>query len=201
MTEKSYSLIIAGVGGQGNVLASNIVAEVALGDGYKVRVAETYGGAMRGGAVFSLVRFGEGIESPMIYEDSLDVLVGLEPTEALRQGVQYLSPNGEAIINTVPIMSADVNLGLAEYPGTEKIIESLRQLCRKVTSFDATAAARKAGSPRSLNMVMIGALAESKLLPFSSETFEQAILKRVPKGTEGANLGAFNAGRTAYKTA
>ena len=201
MIGKSYDIIIAGVGGQGNVLAADILAEVALENGYSVRVAETYGGAVRGGSVFSLVRFGKELGSPMIFEDSLNALIGLEPSEALRQGVQYLSPTGEAIINTVPIMSPDVNLGLAKYPGTQKIIGSLRQLCKKVTAFDGTAAARKAGSPRSLNVVMTGALAESKLLPFSCETFEEAIRKRVPKGTEEKNLKAFHAGREAYRKA
>lgn len=201
MTGESYNVIIAGVGGQGNVLAAHIIAEVALEDGYDVRVAETYGGAMRGGSVFSLVKFGKAVGSPMISEDSLDALVGLEPVEALRQGVQYLAPSGEAIVNTVSIMSPDVNLGLAKNPDTQKIVESLEQLCRRVTAFDGTAAARKAGSPRSLNIVMTGALAESKLLPFSCETFEEAIRKRVPKGTEEANLKAFHAGRDAYRIA
>ena len=89
-------------------------------------------------------------------------------------------------------MSPDVNLGLAKYPGTRKIIESLRQLCKKVTASDGTAAARNAGSLRSLNRVM-GAFADSKLLPFSCETFEETIRKRVPKGTEEKNLKAFHA--------
>jgi indolepyruvate ferredoxin oxidoreductase beta subunit len=200
MRNKNYSLMIAGVGGQGTVLAAHIVAEVALEGGYKVKVAESYGGAMRGGDVYSLVRFGEAIESPMITEDSLDVLVGFEPIEALRQGVQFLSPTGEAIVNTVPIMSADINLGLSEYPGIERIVGSLQQLCRRVVAFDGTVAAKEAGSSRSLNIVMIGALAESKLLPISVETFEGAIAKRVPKGTEEANLKAFHAGRRAYQT-
>jgi indolepyruvate ferredoxin oxidoreductase beta subunit len=201
MTAKNYSLMIAGVGGQGNVLAAHIVAEVALEGGYKVKVAESYGGAMRGGDVFSLVRFGDAIDTPMITDDSLDVLVGFEPIEALRQGVQFLSPTGEAIVNTVPIMSADINLGLSEYPGIERIVGSLQQLCRRVIAFDGTAAAKEAGSPRSLNIAMTGALAESRLLPISIETFQNAISKRVPKGTEEANFRAFHAGRRAYRSA
>src|SRR3990170_1844510 len=97
---KDLNLIVAGVGGQGSVLASHIVADAAVRAGLKARVGETFGAAMRGGAVSSHIRIGEDVQGPLVAEDKLDILIALEPLEGLRIGVKYLSPTGIAILNT-----------------------------------------------------------------------------------------------------
>jgi indolepyruvate ferredoxin oxidoreductase beta subunit len=192
-------LIIAGVGGQGNILASHIIAEAALEGGYGVTLAETYGGAMRGGSVFSLVKVGRDRFSPLIFEDSLDVLIGLEPLEALRLGSHYLSPTGTALVNSRSIVPLDVKIGQAKYPNVPDIIEFLNRLCKEVICFDANVLAEEAGDVRAVNVVMVGAFAEKNLLPISVEELKKATLKLVPKGTEEINLKAFELGRNIVK--
>jgi indolepyruvate ferredoxin oxidoreductase beta subunit len=142
---EEFNLIIAGVGGQGSVLASRMVADAAIMEGYKVRVGETFGAAQRGGAVASHVRIGTKVYGPLVPEDGLDALVGLEPLEALRVGVKYLSPQAVAIVNTRRWFPVDVNVGRAKYPSLEEIEDSLKKLCNKVIMIDATKIAEEAG--------------------------------------------------------
>jgi len=196
---KEFNLIIAGVGGQGSVLASRIVADAAIMEGYKVRVGETFGAAQRGGAVASHVRIGTKVYGPLIPEDGLDALVGLEPLEALRVGVKYLSPKAIAVVNTRKWFPVDVNVGRAKYPSLEDIENSLKKLCEKVIMIDGTKIAEEAGDARSLNIVMLGSLAAAIKLPFKLESLRKAILGRVPKGTEEINLKAFDLGYKALK--
>jgi indolepyruvate ferredoxin oxidoreductase beta subunit len=196
---EEFNLIIAGVGGQGSVLASRMVADAAIMEGYRVRVGETFGAAQRGGAVASHVRIGTKVYGPLVPEDGLDALVGLEPLEALRVGVRYLSPQAVAIVNTRKWFPIDVNVGRAKYPSLEEIEDSLKKLCNKVIMVDATRIAEEAGSARSLNVVMLGSLAAAVKLPFKLESLKKAIMGRVPKGTEELNLKAFELGYEALK--
>ena len=196
---KELNLIIAGVGGQGSVLASHIIADAAVKAGLKARVGETFGAAMRGGAVSSHIRIGTDVRGPLVAEDKLDVLIALEPLEALRIGVKYLSPNGIALINTRPIPSIDVNIGKSKYPEISDIITSLQKLCKKVVALDATELAIKAGTAKALNIFMLGMTAATGLLPFQIDFLKETIKERVPKGTEDLNMKAFDAGYDAAK--
>jgi len=196
---KELNLIIAGVGGQGSVLASHIIADAAVKAGLKARVGETFGAAMRGGAVSSHIRIGTDVRGPLVAEDKLDVLIALEPLEALRIGVKYLSSNGIALINTRPIPSIDVNIGKSKYPEISDIITSLQKLCKKVIALDATELAIKAGTAKALNIFMLGMTAATGLLPFQIDFLKETIKERVPKGTEDLNMKAFDAGYDAAK--
>lgn len=189
-----FNLVICGVGGQGSILSSHIVGEAAIRDGYHVRVAETYGAAMRGGAVMGQVRIGRNVQEPLIPTDKANALVALEPLEALRRAIRYLSPTGLALFNTRQLAPIDVNLGRAKYPSPEKVTQKLRMLTREVTAIDGNSLAEKAGSTRTLNVVMIGALKGSGAFPVSEKSLEEAIVERVPPGTQDMNLKAFKLG-------
>lgn len=191
---KEFNLIIAGVGGQGSVLASHIVAEAAVAQGLKTRVGETFGASQRGGKVHSHVRVGEDIYGPLCPEESLDVLLGLEPNETLRLAVDYAGPDTLIITNTHPIHSMDANIGADTYPEIEEVIEGLLKLSKRVISFDATELAVEAGNERTVNVVMLGALAATGRLPYAEERLRKAIAGRVPQRTIDANMRAFDSG-------
>lgn len=187
------NLIVAGVGGQGSVLASHIIAEAAIEQGYPARVGETFGAAMRGGAVASHVRFGE-VSAPLVKLGGADAILALEPLEGLRIGVDYLAPQGTVLLNTRPLFPVDVSIGAFTYPTLEHIVVSLQSLGKKVYAFDATELAIQAGNVRSLNSVILGAFAATGLLPFSSDRLEKALAERVPPATVETNRRAFRLG-------
>jgi indolepyruvate ferredoxin oxidoreductase beta subunit len=189
-----FNLIVAGVGGQGSILASHIIAEAAVKSGLKVRVGETFGAAQRGGKVHSNVRLGEGVYGPLCPEGSLDVLIGLEPNETLRLAVKYASPRTLVITNTRPVPSMDVNIGAERYPDVEDIVEGLEEISGGVVAFDATMLALEAGNERTMNVVLLGALAATKKLPFDEEYLKEAIRERVPPKTIETNNIAYDKG-------
>jgi indolepyruvate ferredoxin oxidoreductase beta subunit len=191
---KEFNLIVTGVGGQGSVLASHIVAEAAVEEGFKVRVGETFGAAQRGGKVHSHVRIGEEVYGPLCPSKSLDVLVGLEPNETLRLALKYANKETLIITNTRPVPSMDANIGADNYPEVFQVIDALRRISDRVVSFDATELAVKAGNERTMNVVILGALASSGKLPFEQESLREAVLGRVPPRTIEVNDAAFNLG-------
>ena len=195
------NIIVTGVGGQGSVLLSHIIAEAALkehGEKYNVRVGETFGAAQRGGAVASHVRIGEAVHGPLTGKGAAHLIIALEPLEALRLGVPYLSPTGTVVMSTAIQPPVDVKVGAADYPPVESIVEALGGLGERVVSFDAAELAREAGSIKVLSMVMLGAAFASGMLPFSTETLRGVIADKVPPDTVDMNLAAFNAGEKAF---
>jgi indolepyruvate ferredoxin oxidoreductase beta subunit len=195
------NLIVAGVGGQGSVLASHIVAMAAIKEGLRARVGETFGAAMRGGAVASHVRLGKKIYSPLVPKDGADLVLALEPLEGIRNSVKYLRKGGLLLTNTRAWSPTDVNIGLAEYPNTKTIEGAIKKLGGRAVSIDATSLAQKAGNVRAMNVVMLGALAGTGKLPMSVESIKQVIRENVPKGTEEVNLHAFDLGLKAVRKA
>jgi len=196
-----FNMIIAGVGGQGSILASHIFADAAIrasvanGDNdIKVRVGETFGAAMRGGAVASHVKIGSDVFSPLVPEDKADVVLGLEPLEALRVGVNYIAPGGMVIMNIRKYESVDVKTGQAEYPSISDIASSLEKLNAHVITLDATEIAIKAGTAKAMNVVMLGALAACPKNPVPGRILEEVIKDRVPAKTIEVNLKAFELG-------
>jgi len=188
------NLIVAGIGGQGSVLASHIVAMAAIKEGLRAGVGETFGAAMRGGAVASHVRLGKKIYSPLVPKDGADLVLALEPLEGIRNSVRYLRKGGLLLTNTRAWSPTDVNIGLAEYPNMKTIEGAIKKLGGKVVSIDATSLAQKAGNVRAMNVVMLGALTGTGKLPISVESIKQVIRENVPKGTEEVNLRAFELG-------
>ena len=191
---REFNMIVAGVGGQGSVLASHIVAEAAVTLGLRARVGETFGASQRGGKVHSHVRIGEDVYGPLCPERSLDILVGLEPNETLRLAIPYVNKDTYIITNTRKIPSMDVNIGADEYPQIDEIVANLNKLSETVVAFDATDLAIAAGNPQTMNVVMLGALASSGRLPYEVDVLREAVIQRVPTRTRDANMKAFSNG-------
>src|SRR5512143_2034056 len=149
-----YNLIITGVGGQGNVLSSQLIGQALVGKGFFVPIGETYGASQRGGSVMSHIRISSRKQlSPLIPRGKADIVVGLEPVEALRVLTVYGHSRTVVISNTRPIYPVDVR-----YPGQEEIQGALKGLSRKVYHVPATEKAMEMGSPILGNMIMMGAL-------------------------------------------
>lgn len=193
-----FNLVVGGVGGQGSILSSRIIADAAIKNGYEVRVGETFGAAMRGGSVASHVKIGD-IYSPLVGEDEADIIVSMEPLEALRIGLKYLSPQGIVISDIKPWYPVDVNIEAADYPSLDFIEESLLKLGKKVYLIDATELAIKAGHTKTANIVLIGALAATGALPIKKSYLLQAIEERVPRKMIKANLEAYDLGFESIK--
>lgn len=167
------NIMICGVGGQGIVLTSKLIAATAVSHDVPVMSAETIGMAQKGGSVFSFLRLGESISSPMFPEGEADLLIGFEPAEAVRM-FPYLKKGGTAIVNTHPIMPVTAALTGSDYTGAE-MLAYLERNAEKVVTVDGDKAITDIGSPKVLNMVMLGAAVASGLLPFSLEEIEQTM--------------------------
>jgi len=194
-TEKRLvtNVILAGVGGQGSILASHLLAEAALKDEKQVRLAESYGAATRGGAVLSHVRIGEAW-APITPEDGADVIVAMEPLEALRRALKFLKPGGWVLLNTHPWYPVDVTAGGMEYPSLESIVDALQRLGGKVLTVDATDLALEAGSARSANVVMLGGLLALGELDVTEESLFQAMEDRWSSHLVEVNQRAYQLG-------
>jgi indolepyruvate ferredoxin oxidoreductase beta subunit len=195
-----FNLIIAGVGGQGNVLASQLVGKAFVKGNYFVTIGDTYGASQRGGAVMSHLRISRDSQfSPLIPEGQADVLVALEPVEALRVIAQYGNPSTAAVVNSRPIYPTAVTVGEAQYPSLDRIRETLGELARKAWFVDATELALSMGSPLFTNVIMVGALAGTGLLPLPRKTYEETIRESFPGAPLEANLKAFGQGMELVK--
>jgi indolepyruvate ferredoxin oxidoreductase beta subunit len=190
---KELNVIIAGVGGQGVVLLSEILGNAAVRDGLKVRGSEVLGMAQRGGSVFSNIRLGEDVFSPMTTDGKCDILIGVEPSEALRN-IQYLNETTTVILNSRKVIPATVSMGKSVYPEIDRIIARLKEVAGKVIVLDAADIADKAGNRQASNVVMLGALFGSGKMPIKLKIVKEAILERVPSKAAEANLKAFEMG-------
>ena len=190
---EELNIILAGVGGQGNVRGAQILGTAAVKAGYRARVSDVYGIAQRGGPVLSHVRVGREIYGSMVEEHRADVVVGLEPMEALRATSRFLRPGGTVILSTRPIYPVEVNTGKASYPKLEDILAVIGKASRKIVTLDATKVAEEAGIPIAANIVVLGVLAGLGLLPFSETVLKEAIKENIPRALE-QNLKAFDAG-------
>ena len=188
------NVIIAGIGGQGNIVASHLLAEAALMEGNKVKLAETYGAATRGGSVLSHVRIGEAW-SARTPEGQADIIIALEPLEGLRVALKFLKPGGWVLVNNHPIYPFDVTIGNMIYPNLDTIKEALKSLGGKVIIVDATRLALQAGSERSVNIVMLGCLFGIGILDLSEGSLFQTMALRWSKQVSEINQRAFELGR------
>ena len=193
------NLIITGVGGQGNVLASQILASAGIKEGLYVTVGETYGASQRGGPVMSHVRFSAVAQcGPLISEGQTDIVVGMEPVEALRVVTDYGNPKTKVIVSPRPIYPIWVLAGQATYPPLEEIIGKLKKLVAKV---EVVQLSEDGKEPLPMNILMIGALAGSGMVPVAVKTFEQ-VMREIftPKNLE-RNIKAFRVGVNSLKKA
>ena len=192
---KSYSFFLAGVGGQGTILASNVLAEVALAAGFDAKKSEVHGMAQRGGSVNTHVRWdAERVYSPLIGRGEADILLAFEEAEALRY-VEYLKPGGAAVVNQDTIKPITVTSGGARYPTELELRETYGALTERLYVVPGTAIARDLGNARAANVVLIGAL--STFLDVPAETWLEVIEARVPPRYLELNRQAFLKGRQA----
>jgi indolepyruvate ferredoxin oxidoreductase beta subunit len=191
-SKTTTDILIVGVGGQGIILASEILGYVSLCAGYDVKQSEVHGMAQRGGSVTSHVRFGQKVYSPTIEEGRGDFLVSFEMLEALRW-IDCLAPGGTVIVNTQEIPPITVTSGAAEYP--QDIRKTMGERCGHVVFIDGANIAREAGNARTVNAALLGALAVH--LEFDTELWAKGIRDRVPRGTFEVNWAAFQGGRDA----
>ena len=200
MEKDPWNMIIAGVGGQGNVLASQILGQMLVTEDYFVTIGETYGLSQRGGSVMSHLRISMKDQfSPLIPKGTCDFVMGLEPTEALRVLQQFGNPNVQLLINTRPIYPMDVIAGDAVYPEVNTVLEKVHKLSQRVWTINATEIALEMGDPIFSNMVMIGALSVLELLPLNRPGFQEVIKDLLPAKKLASNLDAFERGKEAIK--
>ncbi len=198
ISKDPFNVIIGGVGGQGNVLATQILGEMLVAQGYVITIGETYGASQRGGAVMSHLRISRKDQfSPLIPEGRCDLLVALEPVEGLRILDRYGNPGVMTLLNTRPIQPLDVISGNATYPEVSKVIAEIKGLSRRVWTLNATEVALEMGDPIFSNIVMLGALCAIDVLPINRQEFEAAIKELLPSRTLDENLKAFDRGRKA----
>jgi len=190
------NVIVAGVGGQGTILASHLLAEAALQQGRDVKLAETFGAATRGGSVMAHVRVGE-VWAPMMMEDEADVVLSMEPLEGLRVALRFLKPGGWIVVNTRPWYPVDVTVGRAEYPTLERILEALDRLQASVVTLDATELALRSGSAQAANSVMLGGLMSLGLLDIQEAKLFEAMEARWPARIVEINRTAYRLGTEA----
>lgn len=190
---KEVNLILAGVGGQGNVRGAQILGSAIVKSGLHARVSDVYGIAQRGGPVLSHVRMGEDIHGGMVAEHSADVVIGLEPMETLRAVARFLKPGGVVIMSTRPIYPVEVNTGKSAYPALEEISSLVGRVASRIVRLDATKAAEDAGIPIAANIVVLGVLAGLGILPFSADILRGSVRENIPRAVE-LNLKAFDAG-------
>ena len=189
---RTVNIAVVGVGGQGTLLASEVISRAAMLAGHDVKRSETHGMAQRGGSVVSEVRMGEKIYSPLIPEGETDFLVAFELLESLRYA-DSLAEAGVALINSQVITPVTVSSGQQKW--IENLEERVRMTYPRHKIINALGLARELGNVRTVNMIMTGAL--SCLLDIDVSLWEQAVVELVPPRHKDANLRAFAAGRAA----
>lgn len=183
------NIIMAGVGGQGIILASNIACSVFLKSGYDVKKSEIHGMAQRGGSVMSFIRYGEKVYSPVVSLGKADVLISFEQMEFLRY-MEYINENTTLILNKRRILPPSVSMGNDDYP--ESFINEAKDKFAKVFEIDADLLATEAGNAKAAGMPMLGELC--KILEMDKEIWEEVIKDSVPKKTIDINIKAFRSG-------
>ncbi len=185
-------LIIVAVGGQGNLLASKVLGEAALLSSVPVRMSEIHGMAQRGGVVESAIIFGDA-ESTIISDGEADILVGFEPSETLR-ALNKCNSETTVITSLAPLPPFTVAIGRGTYPELERIQTLLKEKTKQLIAFDAVELATKAGNMMSVNIVLLGALIQTGILPIPKENLEKAIRTKTKAAFVETNLKAFQSG-------
>ncbi len=184
------NVLLCGVGGQGTILASKLIASAAMKTDIPVMTAETIGMSQRGGSVTSHIRMGDKLYSPLIGKGTADIILAFEPGEAVRN-LPYLKKDGVVIVNTRPVRPVTATLSGADYTGME-MIDYLKGKGVNVITVDSTKAAEDLGSAKVLNVVLIGAALSKNVLPISKADMEEVILEKVPQKFHELNQKALH---------
>ncbi len=190
---EELNVLIAGIGGQGSILMSELLGEAAIREGLAVKGGETLGIAQRGASVNSMLRIGSVPQGPLIPEGKGDLMLCLEMSEALRH-LHYMSKSSFIIISTQKITPVAVSLGESVYPSMEKILGELEKNSAMIVTMDPVKLALEAGNILSANVVMLGAAFATKLLPIKVETVKAVIEARFTGKVRQINFKAFELG-------
>ena len=188
--KNSYNIMIVGVGGQGSLLASKLLGQILLTQGYDVKVSEVHGMSQRGGSVVTYVRFGDKVYSPIIDEGEADYIISFELLEAARY-MKFLKPGGHVVVNTQMIDPMPVITGAAQYPSD--LVAKMEKAGAVVDAMDALAIATEAGSSKAVNIALMGRI--SKYFDFTEEAWMDALTACVPPKFLELNKKAFLLGR------
>ncbi len=195
MKEDPLNIIITGVGGQGNIQASYIIASAAVQEGFYVSVGETYGAAQRGGSVMSHIRLSKETQyGPLIPKGRAHIIVAFEPVECLRTMGDFGNKETKVIVNPRPVYPIDVLSGEATYHPVDKILKAIKKLVHSVHVIEATELAKEAGDTIVQNIVMVGCLAVSGFTPIKMETLRAVIAESFVDRNLELNLKAFDLG-------
>ena len=192
-------LVIVAVGGQGNLLASSVLGEAALLTEIPLHMSEIHGMAQRGGVVESALVFGDAT-STIISDGEADLLVGFEPSETLR-ALNKCNPNTVVITNLAPLMPYTVNIGQGVYPDLKELQELIQRKTAKLIAFNAAELAKEAGNVLAVNMVLLGALVQTGILPLTVDNVKKAMKRKTKQQFLESNLKAFELGVAAAEKA
>jgi len=190
---REYNILLAGVGGQGILLAAEALGTAASNEGFNVRVSEIHGMAQRGGAVTSAVRIGEDVRAPTMLEGRADVILGFEPLETLRN-LHYCSDRTIVIMSTTQVPPTELAAKGAKYPSIDVVAEKIRRFTGRLVIVEADQIAQKAGSRQAQNSALLGVLASVADLPMKTDGLIQALRELVPQKHVDVNMRAFRLG-------
>jgi indolepyruvate ferredoxin oxidoreductase, beta subunit len=193
--DETKTILLAGVGGQGTILVSKVLTQGLIDAGFDVKMSEVHGMAQRGGSVSTQVRWGTKVHSPIVGKGGADVLVAFEKLEALRYA-PFLKPSGILVVNEYEILPLTVSSGTETYP--LGVVEALQAKFRTI-AMDAASIAREVGNPRTMNVVLLGAMVGA--LGLGGIDWEKALIAQVPEKAQAVNLAAFSAGKAAAESA
>jgi len=196
---ETKKLIIVAVGGQGNLLASKVLGEAALISDIPVRMSEIHGMAQRGGVVESAIVFGDA-RSTIISDGEADILLGFEPSETLR-ALNKCSKDTVVITNTSPLPPFTVGIGIGTYPDMDEMKALIKAKTARFIAFNGSELAKQAGNAMSLNIVLLGALIQTNMLPLSADAIKQAIRSTTKQAFIDTNIKAFDLGFAAAESA
>ena len=185
---KQVNIVLCGVGGQGTVLASRLIADAAMKKGIRVCSAETIGMAQRGGSVFTNLRIGNDVKTPRIGSGKADLMIAFEPAEAVRM-LPYLKEDATAVVSMDPIMPVSAMVGESSYQ-VEEILACLKTHVKNLTLVSGAKAATELKSAKCLNVVLLGAAVRSGCLNLTEKDIEEAINKRLPEKLRDLNIRA-----------
>ncbi len=194
-----YTVQIVGVGGQGVLLASNVLGNAAMNAGYRLMMSEVHGMAQRGGSVLSTVRFGDEVFSPLEAVGGADLIMGFEPAETVRS-LNLGNEDTVILMNVCPVLPSMVAAGFEQYPPpVQSLVDAVRSVSSHLVTIDATEIAIAAGKAVAANAVMIGAMAAMDGFPLSEEQLREALIAQVPEKFRDLNIDAFERGYKAVK--
>ncbi len=202
LEKNPYNIIICGVGGQGNILVSELLASALVEKGFFVTVGETYGASQRGGSVMSHVRISDAdLFGPLIPYNEADIIVGFEPIETLRTARSYGNKDTRIIFDPRPNYPLRVLIGESAYPALDSVKREMEHLCGSIYVIEATAEAQKAGNPQGVNILLMGSLIAMPEVPLTSEEFLAILSQRFDGQVLEINRRVFELGKTMINTA